>query len=547
MIDFRYLITAALPYINNVPHLGHLISTLLPADVYSRFLKLNGKTCVYVCGTDEYGTTAEIEAFKQHITPKELADTNFLITKESYERLDCKPDIFSRTSSPEHTKTVQGFYKRILDKGYIYKKGIDQLYCDRDRRFLADRFVEGTCPYCGYERAKGDQCERCGRVLEPAELKDPCCIICGERPHIRRSEHIFFALSKLQDQLHAFVEGQRHWFPNARNFALSWLKEGLVDIDIQRDIKWGVPIPGSEGKVFYSWFDAPLGYMTFTNQLGKGSWWRDEKVKLVHFIGKDNIAFHTLFFPGMLMAAGGYILPWQVASYEFLNWTEGEKFSKSRGIGLTVPQAAELYPADYWRYYLLTILTETKDTNFSWDDFQSKTNVDLNDTVGNFVHRTLAFTERFFESKIPKPGKYGEADKAALKAIDDSFAKATAHLENIELKSALADVINLARTGNQYIQGKAPWKDADGRPTTVYVAINIAHALSVLLEPFIPSSAAKIRGLLNETGKPKWGDAKSRVRIGSRVGRIEPVFKKIEEKEISAHKKRYGGKPKSKL
>ncbi len=512
----------------------------MPGDVYSRFLKLKGEECVYVCGTDEYGTTIEIEALKMNITPQKLTDANFLVTKSGFGRLDCKPDIFSRTSDPAHTRLVQKFYEQVKGNGYIYTKNIEQLYCDKDQRFLADRFVEGTCPNCDYERAKGDQCENCGKILTPTDLKNPHCVICGETPHLKKSEHVFFALSKLQDQLQTFVQKQVHWFPNARNFALSWLNEGLVDIDIQRDIKWGVPIPDSDGKVFYSWFDAPLGYITFTNQLGKGKWWHEDDVKLVHFIGKDNIAFHTLFFPGMLMAAGGYILPWQVASYEFLNWVAGEKFSKSRGIGLTVPQAVDLYPADYWRYYLLTILTEKRDTNFSWDEFDTKINGDLNGVLGNFVHRTLTFTERFFQGKAPEPKEYSESDKKALEAIDDAFEKVTVHFENIELKSGLGEIINLARIGNQYMQSEEPWKNEDTRANTIYVVLNIVHALSILLEPVIPSSAAKIRKQLNETEKPDWKDITKRIAPRHEIGKVEPIFKKIEPKEISALKEKYG-------
>jgi methionyl-tRNA synthetase len=539
VITFKYIVTAALPYVNNVPHLGHLISTLLPADVYSRFLKIKGEKCVYICGTDEYGTTTEVAALKEGISPKELTDRYFKIHKEGFEKLDCRPDIFSRTSHPDHTKLVQNFYNKVKKNDYIYKKEIEQLYCEHCKRFLPDRFVEGTCPHCNYEKAKGDQCESCGRVLNPADLINPGCITCGNKPFVKKSEHVFFALSKLGGRLSRWIEKQDHWFANARNFALSWLRE-IQDRDISRDIKWGVPVPDAKGQVFYSWFDAPLGYVTFTNQIGKGKWWHDKDTRLIHFIGKDNIPFHTVFFPGMLIAAEDYVLPWQVASYEFLNWEEGKKFSKSLGIGLTVPEANKLYPADYWRYYLLSILTEKKDSNFSWDEFQSRINSDLNDTVGNFVHRTLTFTQNFFEGKIPKPAKYSKADEKALKSIDRTYEKVTKHLENIELKAALNEVVNLARIGNQYMQKEEPWKNKDRRATVLYVCLNISHALSILLEPFLPSSASRIKKFLNTKGK--WKDTKSRLKIGTKLGKFEPLFKKIESKEIERYKKKYGGK-----
>ncbi len=538
VVIFKYLVTAALPYINNVPHLGHLISTLLPADVYSRYLKMSGHECIYVCGSDEYGTTTEIEAFKEHITAKELTDRNYKISNEGFRHMGCRPDIFSRTSNPAHTRIVQGIYEKVKSNGYTYEREIEQLYCEKDRRFLADRFVEGKCPYCGYDRAKGDQCENCGKVLEPHELINPKCTICGTVPVRKKSSHVFFALSKLTNQLKGFVEKQ-DWFPSPKNFALSWIREGLEDIDIQRDIEWGIPIPGKEGGVLYSWFDAPIGYITFSEELGKEQWWHDSDTRLVHFIGKDNIAFHTMFFPGVLIAANGYILPWKVAAYEFLNWEEGEKFSKSRGIGLTVPQAAELYPADYWRYYLLTILTEHKDTNFSWDDFQGKVNVDLNDTIGNFVHRTLTFADRFYGGKVPEPGQLTDQDKAALATIKTTADATAADIEAISLKDALNKVVNLARLGNQYVQGEAPWANEERRPTVIFVALNMVHALCVLLSPFIPESAARIRQMINYNTNLTWVDATVEPKPGTQLGKPVPLFSKIEDSEIEVYKKRF--------
>ncbi len=539
MISFKYLVTAALPYVNNEPHLGNFIGSLLPADVYARYLKMSGHECIYVCGSDEYGTTTEMKASAEHITPKELTDRNYKIVNEGYRHMGCRPDIFSRTSNPAHTRIVQGIYERVRDNGYTYEKEIEQLYCETDRRFLADRFVEGTCPHCGYARAKGDQCESCGKVLEPTELVGPKCTLCGNAPVRRRSSHVFFALSKLTPELYVFVEKQ-DWFASAKNFALSWIKEGLEDIDIQRDIKWGVPIPEKESGVLYSWFDAPIGYITFSEELGKEQWWHDRDTRLVHFIGKDNIAFHTMFFPGILMAAGGYILPWKVASYEFLNWEEGEKFSKSRGIGLTVPQAAELYPADYWRYYLLTILTEKKDTNFSWDDFQGKVNVDLNDTIGNFVHRTLMFADRFYEGKVPEPGSMTRQDEAALEAIKATADAVASSIESISLRDALVQAVDLARLGNQYIQGEAPWANEERKPAVVYVALNMVQALSIILAPFIPESAAKVRHMLNSGAVPVWTAATEGIKHGQQLGKPVPLFSKITDAEIEEHKRRYG-------
>lgn len=517
-----------------------MMSSLLPADVYSRYLKMSGNECIFVCGTDEYGTTTEIAALREHTSVKELTDKNYRIANEGYRNMGCHPDIFSRTSTALHTSVVQEIYEKVKANGYTYEKEIVQLYCNKDNRFLADRFVEGTCPHCGYEKAKGDQCENCGRVLEPSELYYPKCSLCGGTPVSKKTSHIFFALGRLTSQLDSFVEKQE-WFANSKNFALSWLKNGLEDIDIQRDIKWGVPIPGKDA-VFYSWFDAPIGYITFSKELGKESWWHDKDTRLVHFIGKDNIAFHTMFFPGMLIASGDYILPWQIASYEFLNWIGGEKFSKSRGIGLTILQAAELYPADYWRYYTLSILAEKKDTDFSWGDFQGKVNADLNDTLGNFIHRTLTFAERFYGSKVPQPSELADGDSAMLAAIKSTADSAAASLESIALKDALSKVVDLARLGNQYIQNEAPWANEERRPAIVYVALNMVHTLCVLLSPFLPESAARLRQMLNCNGIPKWEDAKKELSVGHMLGHPAPLFSKIEDKILEAHKKKYSAR-----
>ena len=418
MIDFKYLVTSALPYVNNELHLGHLISSLLPADVYSRFLKLRGDECIYVCGTDEYGTAIAVEAEKQKMKPLELANKYHEIQKKITEDFNLKLDIFSRTSAPEHTTTTQGVYELIKSNDYIYNKKVKQLYCENCKRFLPDRYVKGECPHCGYGEARGDQCEKCGKLLEPIELIKPKCVACRKKPVEKENEHVFFRLSKLSEKLASWVDGNKHWPPNARNFALSWAKAGLEDRDISREMEWGVPIPDFPGNVFYVWFDAPIGYITFSKQIGKEKWWSDSDTRIVHFMGKDNIAFHTIFFPGMLMAAGGFTLPYHVASYEFLDY-QGKKFSKSKGVGIFCGDAISLYPADYWRYYLIASLTEHRDADFTWEDFQNRINNDLNDVLGNFIHRTLTFTDSKFEGVVPKPGKMDELDKKFEESITE--------------------------------------------------------------------------------------------------------------------------------
>lgn len=539
MIDFKYIVTSALPYVNNELHLGHLISTLLPADVYSRFLKLRGEECVYICGSDEYGTPIAVEAEKHKTTPKDLADKYNEAQKKIAEGFNLKLDIFSRTSVPEHIKTTQGIYELIKTNGYIYKKNVKQLYCEHCQKFLPDRYVTGECPHCGYEEARGDQCEKCGKLLEPVQLLKPRCVSCRKKPVEKESEHVFFKLSKLSGRLAEWVENNKHWPPNARNFALSWAKAGLEDRDISREIEWGVPIPDLPGNVFYVWFDAPIGYITFSSQIGKGGWWKDKDTRIVHFIGKDNIAFHTIFFPGVLIAAGGYTLPYHIASYEFLNY-QGKKFSKSKGIGIFCKDALELYPADYWRYYLIASLTEHRDADFTWEDFQKRVNNDLNDVLGNFIHRTLTFTRDIFGGAVPKLDRYTEEDEKVVKEIEKKHQEVEAYFDKVKLKDALNSAIELARIGNQYLTLEEPWKDKERRNNVINLSLNIVAALSIILEPFIPESAHKIRKFLNLDENYKWEDAVKLLEPEKNIGEFEPLFKKITNKDVADFKHRFG-------
>ena len=539
MSDFKYLVTSALPYVNNELHLGHLISSLLPADVYSRFLKFRGDECIYVCGTDEYGTAIAVEAEKQKMKPLELANKYHEIQKKITEDFNLKLDIFSRTSAPEHTTTTQGIYELIKSNDYIYNKKVKQLYCEKCKRFLPDRYVKGECPHCGYEEARGDQCEKCGKLLEPIELVKPKCVSCRKKPVEKENEHVFFRLSKLSEKLASWVDGNKHWPPNARNFALSWAKAGLEDRDISREMEWGVPIPDFPGNVFYVWFDAPIGYITFSKQIGKEKWWSDSDTRIVHFMGKDNIAFHTIFFPGMLMAAGGFTLPYHVASYEFLDY-QGKKFSKSAGVGIFCRDAITLYPADYWRYYLIASLTEHRDADFTWEDFQKRVNNDLNDVLGNFIHRTLTFTRDIFGGAVPKLGRYTEEDEKIVAEIAKKHSEVEQSLDKVKLKDALNSAIDLARAGNQYLTLQEPWKDKERRNNVINLSLNIVAALSIILEPFIPESARKIRKFLNLDENYKWKDAVKLLEPGKTMGEFEPLFKKITNKDVADFKHKFG-------
>lgn len=527
MISFKYLVTSALPYVNYKLHIGHLIGCLLPGDIYSRFLKLRGEDCVYVGGADAYGTPTLVAAEKEGISPEELSNKYYEEQKKVVEGFNLAFDIYSKTNSPEHTKLVQDLYHKLKQNNFIYRKKIKQLYCEKCARSLPDRYVEGICPFCGKEGARGDQCDECGKLLEPMQLKEPYCVVCKTKPVLKESEHIFFELSKLGEKLQKWIEENKGIFPNAKRFSLNWIKGGLEDRCISRDIKWGIPIPDAPGKVFYVWFDAPIGYITFLKQIGKENWWHDKNTKLVHFLGKDNIAFHTIFFPGMLIAIGDFVLADSVASYEFLNWA-GSKLSKSKGNMITLDEALELYDSDYWRYVLTSIQPEARDSDFTWELFEEIVNNDLNDAVGNFIHRTLTFTKKFYDGKIPKPDKFNEKDKEVLKSIEDTYEKVTELLSKIKLKEALNKTVNLARIGNQYLSEEEPWKNEKRKNNVIYICLNISHSLSILLEPFIPNSANKIKKYLGKPEKQIWSNAKELLEPEKKISDFEPLFKKVD-------------------
>jgi len=539
VLKFKYIVTSALPYVNNVPHLGTIVGCVLPADVYSRYLKLKGEECVYVCGTDEYGTPIAVQAEKEGISPKELCDKYYEIHKKVYEGFNIKFDVFSRTSSPEHTELTQYFYNKLKKKGHIYKKKVKQLYCPNCKRFLPDRYVIGTCPYCGYEKARGDQCESCGKVLEPSQLLDARCNICSNKPVLKETEHSFFRLSAFQRQLKEWIDKNKHWPANARSFALSWIREGLIDRSITRDLEWGVPCPDDPSKVIYVWFDAPIGYITFSKQIGKEDWWKDKKNRIVHFIGKDNIPFHAIIFPAMNMGVGEYILPYQIASAEYLNY-EGGKFSKSEGRGVFGDDALKLFPADYWRYVLMSMYPENRDVDFTWEEFQRKVNTELNDAFGNFVYRVISFVLRFHGRELEKPEQFSEKDRQIVNKVKESCAKINKLYESIKLKEALQEIIALARLGNQYLNAEEPWKNKDRAQSVMFISLNIVKTIAILIEPFLPETSAKIKKALN-IEDIAWHKAAELLEFG-KVEAIEPLFRKVDDKEVIEYRQRFRSK-----
>ncbi|MFO7872530.1 MAG: methionine--tRNA ligase [Candidatus Undinarchaeales archaeon] len=521
----KIIITCALPYANGPLHVGHIRSTYLPADIYYRYLKLKNKDAAFVCSTDEHGTPITITAEKEGKKPIDIADKYNKEIKKEFKGLNIHFDYFSRTSTDTNKKNAQEFFKKADEGGYIYEKEVEQYYCENCKRFLPDRYVEGKCPECESEGARGDHCEKCGSVLE--KLEEPECMICGKTPELKKTKHWFFKLTAFKKELDKFLS-KKEIPPNVKNYAVTWLDK-LQDWCISRDIDWGVPVPAenSEGKVLYVWWDAPIGYISATEEW-KGEegldYWKNGKI--VHFIGKDIIYHHALFWPAMLMAHGEYNLPNTIIAGEYLS-LEGKKMSTSRDWVVWISDFLEKYPADYLRYYLTITSPLKTDMDFSWKDFEARVNNELSDVLGNFIHRVLIFNKKFFDEKIPKPGKYDKKDKEVLEKIEKTEKEVSELIENYQFMEALKKIMNLVQTGNQYLNEKEPWKNEDIKPTVTYVCSNIANAVSVLLNPFLPETAEKIRKQLGFEKETKWKDIKE-LEPGHRISKPEPLIEKVE-------------------
>lgn len=537
----KWIINSAWPYVNSVPHLGTFIH-LLSADVYTRYLRLKGEEVIAVTGSDEHGTPIEVEAIKEGVPPKQLTDGIHKQICELLEAYNIRLDNYTRTENPVHIKYTQDLYRKVYENGYVFTQDVTLPYCENDQRFLPDRFVEGTCPHCGYEQARGDQCDSCGRVLDPLELIHPRCVFCGATPTVKTSKHWFFDLPKFRDKLLSLVEGNKQLPENARNFSLRWLEEGLKPRALTRDNKWGIPapFPGAEGKTIYVWLEAVLGYVSasieWAEKSGKPDAWKyfwfDKQTRNVHFIGKDNIPFHVIIFPSLLLATHeNYVLPWQVSSTEFILF-EGQKFSKSKKIGVWIDEALKVAPAEYWRYILIAIRPEARDANFTWREFETRINSELNDVLGNFVHRTLTFVNNQFNSHVPEPHELDSEDQALRNQIESSPTKIGSFLDQFQLRTALAEVIELARAGNQYLSEREPWHliktDQNKTATTLYLATQLVKSLGILISPFLPETAQRIREQLNVTSDQTWWDAgKLDLKAGHTIGKAKPLFHKV--------------------
>lgn len=554
----RRLITSALPYVNNVPHLGNLIQ-VLSADVFARFCRLRGYETLYVCGTDEYGTATETKALEENISPRELCDKFHALHRDIYAWFEIAFDTFGRTSTPDHTEVTQSIFLDLDRNGYITSQSIEQLYCDSCHRFLADRYVRGTCPYCGYEGARGDQCEMCGKLLDPMELIDPKCVTCGATPKPRKTTHLYIDLPAILPKLEAWMKEasvKGFWANNAIQMTQAWIRDGLHPRAITRDLKWGIPVPkkGYEDKVFYVWFDAPIGYISMTVSLAKQknfdwkSWWQNpDEVELFQFIGKDNIPFHTVIFPSSLLGSGK---PWtmlhHMSSTEYLNYEAG-KFSKSKGIGVFGTDAMETgIPADVWRFYIFWNRPETSDYTFTWADFQEKVNGELIGNLGNLVNRTLTFVSRYYNGAIPE----GEPDAAFWKEVQKLEENVAEHLERAELRDAFRSIFAVSDLANKRFQDEAPWKARVDEPAKAASLMRdlcyVLKDLAIMTYPYMPKAAESLAGFLGLSFGQQglsWQELGPAGLPGT-VRKPEMLFQKLEDDRISALRERYSGSQK---
>jgi methionyl-tRNA synthetase len=569
----RRLITSALPYVNNVPHLGNLIQ-VLSADVFARFCRLRGYETLYVCGTDEYGTATETRAAEEGVPPRTLCDRYHKIHADIYRWFNISFDKFGRTSTPIQTEVTQHLYKKLEENGYITEQTIEQLYCDSCGRFLADRYVRGVCPHCGYGEARGDQCESCGKLLDPTDLKEPRCSSCGEKPRIEKTNHLYIDLPKLKDKLEAWIADasvRGEWANNAVQMTAAWIRDGLHERAITRDLKWGIPVPrpGYEKKVFYVWFDAPIGYISITGNLGAklakdenarfktwqeftDYWWKSPgETELFQFIGKDNIPFHTVIFPSTLLGSGeNWTMLYHMSSTEYLNYESG-KFSKTRGIGVFGTDVMETgIPADVWRFYIFYNRPEKSDALFTWKDFQEKANAELIGNLGNLVNRTLAFVVRYYDGKIPEGEDEGETD--FWEKVGDYERQITEKLEWAELRDAFHLIFELSSFANKTFQDGEPWKYRKEDPPRAAALIrDLCYAvkdIGILIEPFLPTTAARIAGFFG-VERLSWAMLDGFAAGGIPGGLSDPVksevlFTKLEDDKIAELRERYSGSQK---
>ena len=544
----RYTITAALPYTNGPIHIGHLAGVYVPSDIYSRYLRLLNKDVAFICGSDEHGVAISMKAKKEGITPQEVIDKYDKIIRQSFIDFGISFDNYSRTSSKIHHETAQDFFRKLYEQEDFIEEVTEQLYDAKANQFLADRFVTGTCPKCDNPEAYGDQCEKCGSTLNATDLINPKSTISGETPTLKATKHWFLPLERYQQFLEKWIlhDHKNDWKTNVLGQVKSWLDDGLKPRAVTRDLDWGidVPVEGAEGKKLYVWFDAPIGYISSTKEWaakeGKNwePYWKDAHTKLIHFIGKDNIVFHCIIFPAMLKAEGSYILPDNVPANEFLN-LEGNKLSTSKNWAVWLHEYLQDFPnqQDVLRYALTSNAPETKDNDFTWKDFQARNNNELVAVFGNFINRVVVLTNKYYEGIVPSKNEFTEVDEATLTELKAYPEVISSSIERFRFREALGEMMNVARLGNKYLADEEPWKMVKENPervkTQMYVALQIAAALSVLAEPFLPFTAAKLKNMLH--CKLAWNDVATKSDLlpaGSKIGLPELLFSKIEDDEV---------------
>ncbi len=548
----RYTITAALPYTNGPIHIGHLAGVYVPADIYARYLRLIGKDVAYISGSDEHGAAIPMRAKKEGVSPQVIIDKYHGIIKKSFIDFGISFDNYSRTSSKIHHETASDFFTKMYNDGEFIEEVSAQLYDAEANQFLADRFVVGTCPKCGFEESYGDQCESCGTSHNATDLINPKSAITGNIPTVKETKHWFLPLDKHEDFLRKWIlEGhKKDWKPNVYGQVKSWVDDGLRPRAVTRDLDWGIPVPleGADGKVLYVWFDAPIGYISSTKEWaareGKNweDYWKKEDTKMVHFIGKDNIVFHCIIFPSMLKAHGDYILPDNVPANEFLN-LEGNKLSTSKNWAVWLHEYLEEFPnqQDVLRYTLTANAPESKDNDFTWKDFQAKNNNELVAIFGNFINRVVVLTNKYYDGIVPEPNDFSEIDEDVLAAIKEFPLTIGKSIERYRFREASQELMNLARLGNKYLADEEPWKviklDEERVQTIMYVALQISAALAVVSEPFLPFSATKLKNILNIGASLSWEDVTENTILlpaTHQINKAELLFSKIEDKEIEA-------------
>ena len=539
----RTLITSALPYANGPVHIGHLAGVYVPADIYARYLRLKGEEVMFVGGSDEHGVPITIKARNEGVSPQDIVDRYHKMIKDSFEELGISFDVYGRTTSQTHHKNASDFFRTLYDQGEFIEKTSEQLYDEEAGEFLADRYVIGTCPHCGKDGAYGDQCEACGTSLSPSDLIDPKSRLSGSTPVLKETSHWYLPLDKWEPKLREWIlEGHKEWRPNVYGQCKSWLDLGLQPRAVSRDLKWGIPVPveGAEGKVLYVWFDAPIGYISNTIDATPQweKWWKDPESRMIHFIGKDNIVFHCIVFPAMLMAHGGYNLPDNVPANEFLN-LEDDKISTSRNWAVWLHEYLRELPGkqDVLRYVLTANAPETKDNNFTWKDFQARNNNELVAILGNFINRATVLVHKYYGGMVPVAGEYSAEDKEMMEEVRQSVRALSDNLDNFKFREGLKDAMNVARIGNKYLADNEPWKLIKSEPvrtaTILNLSLQICANLAVIFEPFLPFTSAKLAEQL-KIKELKWDMAGKfdLVSDGIEIGKPELLFEKIEDSVV---------------